>query len=209
MSGEDYGNNVFLNCPFDQDYDAILQAVSFCLIYLGFNPRFARERADSAEVRIGKIRELIEQSRYSIHDLSRLQAKKAKEFYRLNMPFELGIDYGCRQYMAGHDDKRLLVLEEKQYRYQAALSDLAGCDIESHGGSFEQAVRKVRNWIVGAAGIAGAAGAQRVLDAYADFQEWYFERQTALGFAEADILDYSTPELLAAMREWVAAGKPV
>lgn len=209
MAGDAYEKNVFLNCPFDRDYDAILQAVSFCLIYLGFNPRFARERGDSAEVRLGKIRELIEQSRYSIHDLSRLQAKRAKEFYRLNMPFELGLDYGCRQYMRGRVDKKILILEEKPYRYQAALSDLAGCDIESHGASYEQAVRKVRNWMVGVAELGGVAAATRVVEAYVDFQGWYVERQIDLGFAEDDILDYSTPELLASMREWIAAGKPL
>ena len=113
MGEEDYQTNVFLNCPFDRDYDPILQAVAFCLIYLGFNPRFARERGDSGEVRLAKIRSLIESSRYSIHDLSRLQAKTANEYARLNMPFELGIDYGCRQYMPHRSDKQLLVLEER------------------------------------------------------------------------------------------------
>lgn len=209
MGEEDYKTNVFLNCPFDRDYDPILQAIAFCLIYLGFSPRFARESGDSGEVRLGKIRSLIESSRYSIHDLSRLQARKAREYYRLNMPFELGIDYGCRQYLVGRGDKQLLVLEEKPYRYQAALSDLAGCDIEAHSGRFDEAVRKVRNWLTGAASLKRAAAASRILDAYADFQEWYYERQLSLGFADADIQDYSTPELLASMREWVVTGKPI
>lgn len=202
MAEGGYETSVFLNCPFDSDYDPILQAVCFSLIDLGFQPRFARERGDSGEVRLAKIRELIESSRFSIHDLSRLQSTNASEYYRLNMPFELGLDYGCRQYMPGRSDKKFLVLEEKPYRYQAALSDLAGCDIEAHGGRYEQAVRKVRNWLVGAASLRHTPAASRVLNDYVDFQGWYVAKQAMLGFTEADILDYSTPELLDAMSEW-------
>lgn len=43
------------------------------------------------------------------------------------MPFEYGVDWACRRWFgAGRDAKRLLVLEEKPYRYQAALSDVSG-----------------------------------------------------------------------------------
>lgn len=125
------------------------------------------------------------------------------------MPFELGIDYGCRQYFGkGREDKRVLILEEKLYRYQAAISDLAGCDISAHAGNFQKAVRKVRNWLVSEAGI-DAEGASKILGAYTDFQEWYYESQLAAGFSDEDIQDYPTKELLDAMKKWVAAGKPV
>lgn len=176
---------------------------------MGFAPRLSRERNDSGEVRVEKIRGLIEGSKYSIHDLSRAQAKKRGEHFRLNMPFELGIDYGCRQYRGGvHATKRFLILEEKPYRYQAALSDIAGCDIEYHGADFQKAVRKVRNWLVSEAAVA-AEGAARILAHYVDFQGWYFEKQLAAGFSEDDIKDYPTNELLAAMQEWLDAGMPV
>lgn len=125
------------------------------------------------------------------------------------MPFELGIDYGCRKYFGkGRQDKKLLVLEEKKYRYQTAISDLSGCDIEAHGGDFQKAVRKVRNWLVSEAGAA-PDGAGRILGAYADFQEWYYERQLVAGFSEDDIQDYPTRELLDAMNLWVTEGKPI
>ncbi len=125
------------------------------------------------------------------------------------MPFELGIDYGCRQYFGkGRENKKLLILEEKKYRYQVAISDLSGCDIESHGGNFQEAVRKVRNWLVSEAGVT-ADGATRILGAYADFQEWYYERQVEAGFSDEDIQDYPTKELLEAMKLWIAKGKPI
>jgi hypothetical protein len=153
--------------------------------------------------------EFIENSKYSIHDLSRAQASKRGEHYRLNMPFELGIDYGCRRYSGNHHaDKKILVLEEKPYRYQASLSDLSGCDIEVHSGDFQKAVRKVRNWLVNEAGAANK-GAGQILGKYVDFQEWHYERQLKAGFSEEDIQDYPTKELMDAMVEWVALGEPV
>lgn len=119
------------------------------------------------------------------------------------------MDYGCREFgNANQKGKRLLILEEKQRAYQAALSDLAGCDAKYHNAEFEEAIRQVRNWLVANAGAA-RVGATRIVGAYADFQEWYYEKQLAAGFSEEDIQDYPTSELLAAMTEWVALGKPV
>lgn len=114
MAGEAFGKSVFINCPFDKDYEPILQAILFCVVYLGFEPRTATESNDSGSIRLNKICDIIENSKYSVHDLSRCQAKKKGEHFRLNMPFELGVDYGCRQYFGqGREGKRLLILEEK------------------------------------------------------------------------------------------------
>lgn len=204
-----FERSVFINCPFDEDYAPILQAILFCIIDLGFTPRLATERMDSAENRLTKIREMIEGCRYSIHDLSRCQARRRGEHFRLNMPFELGIDYGCRTYFGdGRDQKKILIMEEKPYRYQAALSDLAGCDIQTHGANFEKALRKVRNWLVNEAGAPGTAPAV-LLARYVKFQEWHYEKQLSEGFSEDDIKDYPTKELMGAMIEWVGLGRPV
>lgn len=129
-------------------------AVLFCVVRFGLKPRIATERSDAGESRISKILDLIQSSRYSIHDLCRCQARDAGEYYRLNMPFELGLDFGCRRYGAGRlTDKVILVLEEERYRYQATISDLAGSDIEAHHGDYQLAVRKVRNWLAGMPGF--------------------------------------------------------
>lgn len=204
-----FEKNIFINCPFDGDYAPILQAILFCVVYLGFSPRLATESNNSSDVRLEKIRSIIEDSLFSIHDLSRCQATKKGEHFRLNMPFELGVDYGCRQYFGkGRENKKILILEEKLYRYQAAISDLAGCDIQAHAADFQKAVRKVRNWLVSEADIT-AEGASKILGAYADFQEWYYESQLAAGFSDEDIQDYPTKELLDAMKSWIVAGKPI
>ncbi|UAB87462.1 hypothetical protein I5192_09365 [Ruegeria sp. SCSIO 43209] len=204
---------VFINCPFDEDFEPILQAIMFCVAYLGLRPRLASERNDSGENRLEKIRSLIECSKYSIHDLSRCQAKKKGEHFRLNMPFELGIDFGCRQYFGeGRDQKKFLILEEKRYRFQAALSDISGCDIEAYGADDQKApqnaVKHVRNWLVSEAGIAPVA-ARRIWGKYSDFQEWYWEKKLAEGADEEEIRQYPTSELLAEIFNWLAKGEPV
>lgn len=199
----DFDRSVFINCPFDEGYAPILQSILFTIKVLGFTPRIATESADSGVVRLEKIGNLIASCRFSIHDLSRCQASASGEFYRLNMPFELGVDYGCRQFAGDRwASKKILILEEAPYRYQAALSDLAGCDIQAHRGDFQVAVRKVRNWLAGELG-GRTIGARRILDFYDDFQAWHYERQISLGFSESDIKDYPTFELLDAMNEWV------
>ena len=163
---DDFDRSAFVNCPFDEDYDHILQAVLFCLVRFGLKPRIATERSNATEPRITKIVDLIRSSRYSVHDLCRCQAQEEGEYYRLNMPFELGLDFGCRSYGHGRlSSKVILVLEEDRYRYQAAISDLAGSDVEAHHGDYQVAVRKVRNWLAGMAGFEsiGAAACLRTM----------------------------------------------
>jgi hypothetical protein len=208
-----FEQSVFINCPFDEAFEPILQAIMFCVIYLGFSPRIATESNDGGENRLTKIRGLIESSKYSIHDLSRCQATRKGEHFRLNMPFELGIDFGCRQYYgSGREAKRFLILEEKKYRYQAALSDIAGCDIEAYGSSEQlapqNAIKRVRNWLVSEAG-AEHVGPPRIWKSYSEFQEWYYEKKMSEGASEEEIKEYPTSELLAAMREWIELGKPI
>ena len=65
------------------------------------------------------------------------------------MPFELGIDYGCRPIGIEHlRRKRFLVLGEKPHDYKKALSDLGGVDAKSHANQPNQAVLALRNWFV-------------------------------------------------------------
>lgn len=91
-----FETNVFINCPFDAAYLPLLRPLLFTVVLLGYHPRIASERSDSGENRVDKICALIRESKYGIHDLSRLQASEIGEFYRMNMPFELGVEYGCR-----------------------------------------------------------------------------------------------------------------
>jgi len=204
-----FEQSVFLNCPFDEEYAPILQAIAFCITDLGFVPRLAPENSDNAASRLERIIELVRASKYGIHDLSRSRSERAGDFMRMNMPFELGIDHASARF--GTDplpEKAILVLEKDRYDYQRALSDIAGWDIEPHGNDHIKAVRIVRRWLVNQAG-AEPLGAAEVMSDYADFQEWYWEREISRGASEEDIQEYPTIEFVRAMQEWFTLGKPL
>jgi hypothetical protein len=93
--------NVFVNCPFDARYLPLLRPLLFTVIYLELKPRIALEAMDAGQARLDKIVNLIRDSKFAIHDLSRSEAAREGELYRLNMPFELGIDFGCRLFGRG------------------------------------------------------------------------------------------------------------
>ena len=48
-SNNDFSKNVFINCPFDEQYIPLLRSILFTIVYLGFTPRIASERFDSGE----------------------------------------------------------------------------------------------------------------------------------------------------------------
>ena len=204
---DSFKRSVFINCPFDVDYRPILEAIAFCVVDCGLTPRVATERGDSGEARLSKIVELMTASRYSIHDLSRIQASAEGEYARLNMPFELGVDHGLAQADdADLTTKRLLVMAEQPYEYQKALSDIAGWDIEAHEGDFEKAIRRVRNWLSNH--IDKPPSGSTIIGHYFDFMEWDYERLLEQDWDEQDIQERRSPELFEAMNEWIAAGRP-
>lgn len=98
MATKNFKTNVFINCPFDKEYSDLLKPLLFTIIRIGLEPRIASERLDSGEVRLENIIELIQDSKYGIHDLSRCKAKKAGEYFRFNLPFELALDYAAREF---------------------------------------------------------------------------------------------------------------
>jgi len=200
-----FESNVFVNCPFDKDYYGLLRPILFTVIYLGLKPRISVERSDSGESRIAKIIELIRESKFAIHDLSRLKARKAGEYFRLNMPFELGVDVGCRNFGHGKlSQKRCLILEAEKYRYQAALSDLSGSDIAVHKNEPEQAVTEVRNWFAEQC-RPSTAGPAKVWGAFNDFMAANYDELKSRGFSDKDIADLPMPELIAGIEKWVKA----
>lgn len=64
------------------------------------------------------------------------------------MPLELGLFLGAKAY--GNDsqrDKRALILDVEQYRYQKFISDLAGMDVNPHNSNPVTAVKVTRDWL--------------------------------------------------------------
>jgi hypothetical protein len=199
-----FETNVFINCPFDDLYLPLLRPLLFCVLDLGLEPHLALQRLDSGEARIERIISLIEGSKFAIHDLSRLKAETVGEYYRMNMPFELGLDVGCRRFKGGQwADKRCLILETERYRYQAAISDLSNSDIAVHGNHPAEVVTQVRNWLNSHAGLR-APGPSRIWGRFNDFMAANYDTLTARGFSDRDIQLLPIDELITCMWTWLA-----
>jgi hypothetical protein len=203
-----FNRNVFVNCPFDREYLSLLRPLLFTIVFLGLRPKIALEELDSGRPRIEKIVNLISSSRYAIHDLSRPQAREAGEYYRLNMPFEMGVDVGCRIFGSNRlKHKKCLVLESQRYRYQAAISDISNSDIAVHDNDPETLITEVRNWLSQQAGLR-APGPTTV---WAEFQHFVADNYTALkprGFSDRDIDRLPISELLREMTLWINRTPP-
>lgn len=203
-STKSFHNNVFINCPFDTEYYSLLRPLLFTVIYLGFTPRIALEISDSGETRIEKICELIRSSQYSIHDLSRLKATRMGEFYRLNMPFELGVDYGARRLSSSRlRTKRFLILEARAYDYQRALSDISGLDIKPHGNDPIKMVQAIRNWFVGTVGLRNIDGPTVMWYRFNDFTSDFNAKRRAEGFSKDDLNMMPIPEYVRFIKSWI------
>lgn len=148
MAVAPYDRQVFINCPFDSEYQAIRDAVTFTVFDCGFRPRTALEIDDGSQVRIDKILEIIGACKFGIHDLSRTEADRQTGLPRFNMPLELGLFLGAKRYGQARQKKKMcLILDRERNRYQAFISDIAGHDVRSHQGQPQAAIGIVRDWL--------------------------------------------------------------
>ncbi len=203
----EFHKNIFINCPFDPDYKQMLNALVFVILDCGFQPRIATERDDAGESRMRKIKELIAQSRFSIHDISRMEPLKKNDLPRFNMPFELGLDFGCRDFGGGLlSQKRCLILEKEEFRYRRVLSDISGNDIKAHENKPEKLVRQVRNWIQ-------TQGDRRISSftvIWLRFNEFYAEFKhmcEKYQYSNEDIEDMPLMEYIFFIKEWLQENK--
>ena len=196
-----FERNVFINCPFDDNYLPLLRPLLFSVLYLGFEPCIASGELNSAQPRFQKIIQLVVKSKYAIHDLSRIQAQKKGEFFRLNMPFELGLDIGCQSFKGGRwHGKKCLILEVERYRYQAAISDLSNSDIASHKGNPATLVFEVRNWLDAQAGLH-APGPTKVWANFNDFMAWNYDKLKERHYSDQDIERLPVPNLIKCIKQ--------
>src|SRR3954465_12360958 len=65
-ASSDYGNSVFVNCPFDGSYTPLFEAMVFTIFDCGFRARCALEIDDSGQIRIEKIFNIIAECRFEL-----------------------------------------------------------------------------------------------------------------------------------------------
>jgi len=193
--------NVFINCPFDNSYFKLLKPLLFSLCYIDLNPQIS-ETSDSGEIRLHKIKGLIEDSQYSIHDLSRMEPMKVSELPRFNMPFECGIDFGMK--LSNPEEfanKKFLILEKEQYRYQKVISDISGNDIKAHKNDPEQMIKVVRDWFKPT--NPGIPRHKEIWLAYNEFEYDYEEILKSEGYDPKDINALTFSDIIENMTAWI------
>ena len=119
---------VFINAPFDDEYEPLFVTLIGVLVFLGQEPHCVLEVREQGDGRLARILDLMRRCRISIHDLSRVTAP-----VRFNMPFELGL--ACALKLLNPNEYEVLVLDAKAYRLDKALSDYKGRDPLIHDGT--------------------------------------------------------------------------
>lgn len=148
MARSNYSWNVFINVPFDDQYSLLRSALVFAIYDCGFVPRCSLEEDNGGNVRFGKILALISESRFAVHDISRTELDPVNGLPRFNMPLELGVFIGAKEFGGSrHKTKNCLVLDIERYRYQKFLSDIAGHDIYAHANDAKKLIGCVRDWL--------------------------------------------------------------
>ena len=183
--------------------------MAFCVVNFGFFPRLANERLEAGENRLDKIIRMIKDSMYSIHDLSRCKSEYPNEFFRMNMPFEFGVDVGLRR--SDSDlwaTKKFLIFEENPYDLKQAISDIAGQDVSFHRNDFERVIEKVRHFFRVEA-ECDAPGPSRLISEYVTFQEWMAGKKVHEGHSLHEAMRLPPKEKIDEMRSWVDSGKPI
>jgi len=173
-----FNKNIFINCPFDNDYiNDLLKPMLFIIIRNGFTPQIALENSDSGQSRLVKITKLMKQSKYSIHDISIIKSKKKNEYARMNMPFELGIDYGLRNSgISQFKNKQFLILGNKEHDHLPAISDINGLDIMCHNNQTITLITQLRHWFSTTVKIKHQAAPIKLTEDYFEFNKILFER---------------------------------
>jgi len=162
--------DVFINCPFDDSYRTIFEAIVFVVHDLGFVARCALEIDDSSEVRLYKITRIIGLCAYGVHDISAVRLGSGTNLPRFNMPLELGLYLGCKFFGSRvQQHKACLILDSDPYRYRVSISDISGQDIHSHKGQPEAAIGEVRNWLANVSKTKGLPGGAEIAARYGRF----------------------------------------
>ena len=200
MIHKNFSSNIFINCPFDDEYLSFRNALIFTIYYCGFIPRCALEQEDSGNVRYEKIIKIINECQYGIHDISRTTLDSLNQLPRFNMPFELGLFLGAKKFgNKPHKSKNCLILDVEKYRYQKFISDISGNDIQSHKDDCSELIKVVRNWLANFSSNSLPGGSK----IYSKFQS--FERELPAMRIELglDLDDISYNDYSLVISEWL------
>jgi hypothetical protein len=179
-----YEKSVFINCPYDDEFAPLFEAIVLTVAARGFTPRSARETSADADPRIVRIARGLMTSKYSIHDLSRFQGEGVENLARFNMPLELGIALGVRFMKdASAASHNWVALVPAGAAHQKFASDLAGYDLRDHDNQPGTVIRRVAAWLTEQYDFAAPSPtAKTIQDSYDAFRGLLDQaKQDALG----------------------------
>lgn len=197
--------DVFINCPFSNDYTQFFHALVYTVVRSGFTPRCAPESDDAGEVRYEKICNIIRDCRLGIHDLSMTELDHVTGLPRFNMPFELGLFLGSSKFGGARVRRKALNLDRGRFRYRDFLSDIAGQDIRSHDGVPAQAIECVATWLRDESNDPNVPGGRAIAAEYERFAA-ALPRIAASKQLEMDEITFR--DFWVAAAEWIAAEYP-
>jgi hypothetical protein len=167
----DPATSVFLNCPYDREYQSHFDAAVLATICCGFTPRSALESGTVADPRMERIMRAIFQSKYSIHDLTRCKGEGDANLARFNMPLELGIAMACRSFTRRAAQRHdWLAIVPAGHQYTRFISDLGGFDPPPYNGSERGLVFAIMAWLATRVDAIGTLSPQQVFKGLPEFK---------------------------------------
>jgi hypothetical protein len=196
-----YENSIFLNCPFDPEYQPMFHALVFAAYDCGYRPFCALEIDDATEVRIDKIVKMIRSCRLGVHDISRTELDVENQLPRFNMPFELGLFVGAIRFGATTQKTKMsLILDRDRFRFQKFISDIAGQDIAAHNNDADNAIKALRNWLAAIPTKAALPGGAAIVRRYHAFRA---EMPDILQRVELEPDEITFPDYVNMVQTWL------
>lgn len=137
---------VFLNYPFDEDFELLANAMHFAVVAAGLIPVCACDLSVPDRPRLEMIVDAIINCRYSAHDFSRCKGEGGSNFARFNMPLEMGMAlfHALQTQRRAH---RCTFFIATPHEHKIFASDLAGLDPKSHNNDEITLVGNVYEWL--------------------------------------------------------------
>jgi hypothetical protein len=164
-------SQVFLNYPFDAEFEPLARAMHFAIVAAGLIPVCAKDLTSPDRPRLEMLVHAIDNSHLSVHDFSRLTGEGQQNLARLNMPVEMGMAlfHALRTQRTEH---RCAFFVQQPHAYQGAASDLAGLDPITYDNDEMSLVSGVYDWLrdVGQNGVTIPVATAVVREAYEQFR---------------------------------------
>jgi len=170
LPNPDSEKSIFINCPYDSEYEPFFDAIIFSVVASGFIPRSAKESEMIAVSRMERILHALYTSKYSIHDLSRCRYEGNQMLARFNMPLELGLAMSRRYPGNGKILHNWLVLVPNDAPYGKFVSDLSGFDLKQYPGNETELIRALLAWLMVLPGALPRICPSPVIERFLEFK---------------------------------------